>query len=145
MTIKLDAKTTGPLFTKDVRRTVRENARSWLDTVAEQGEGYVRENTPVLTGRLRDAIHGRTRSLAGKKWQLTAVVTSTVNQQMPRFRGYTTYIETGVWKGSGPRGRATKEDRANRDYRGARMFRKAAARLRSSIRTHLLNLTKGLE
>lgn len=148
--IKVDWEKHGPLFTKDIRKTVRENIRAAMDELAQEGETAIRELTPVGPGRhemhLRDSIIGRTRALKGKKWAVTAVVSPTINQTLPNYRGYATYIETGVRRGTGKYGRITSSDRAGRGtFRGARMFSRGVARMRGRIKAALADLTKGLE
>lgn len=74
---------TGPFFTKDPRKTFRQNARVMLQAIAEEGEAAVKARAPYYTGRsgdpnahIRDFIRGRVVSLRGKPWALTAVVSS---------------------------------------------------------------------
>lgn len=126
----------GPFFTKDIKRTFRQNARDLVQTIAEDGEALVKANlTPGrgrLTGEYSDAVNGRAVSLKGKKWALTAVVTSTRHLSMPGFKGYGIFLETGV-KG----GKQTS-------FRGLWVYRRVAQALKRSSRIARADLTKGL-
>jgi hypothetical protein len=126
----------GPLFTKDVKKTFRANARDLLKAMAEDAEGLVKADlTPGhgrLTGDYAAAVAGRITSIRGKHWALTAVTTSTRHLQMPGFRGYGTFLETGI-KG----GRQTS-------FRGYWFFRRAGNAIKRSSRIARADLTKGL-
>lgn len=94
---------TGPFFTKDVTKTFRQNARVMLEAIAEEGEKAVKARAPYYTGdkgdpnaHIRDFIRGRVRSLTGKPWALTAVVSSlfhNYNTQNGRHYGYGRKLE----------------------------------------------------
>ena len=66
----------GPFFTADPRKTIRQNIRAYQDRVAEVGEAEVRAR--LLPGRsadaIRDRIRGRTSSTGGRRWATYAVV-----------------------------------------------------------------------
>jgi hypothetical protein len=73
----------GPFFEVDPSKTFRQNARVMLDAIAEEGERAVKARAPFYTGsrgdptaHIRTDIVGRTKSLSGKPWALTAVVSS---------------------------------------------------------------------
>lgn len=69
----------GPFFERDPVKTFRANIRDFMDAVAEEGERDVRNQIQAApmrfsTGHTAAHVRGRTRSLAGKRWQVTAVV-----------------------------------------------------------------------
>jgi hypothetical protein len=126
----------GPIFERDIRKTFRQNARDLVQAMADDGARMVKENlTPGhgrATGQYADAVEGRVKSLKGKKWALSAVVTSTRHLQMPGFRGYGIFLETGV-KGS----RKTA-------FRGLFVYRRVGQALKRSAKAAYVDLTKGL-
>ena len=160
--VRYDIDLSGPFFTKDVKKTVRENMRAALMATAEQGRDIVKSLIPVgpsRNGHLRDHIVAVDKSQTGTPWHLTAVVKSTLHLTMPGHRGYATYIETGVRKGtatyrSGRRagqlsGKITSADvrrvRAAGGFRGYYMFRTARSAMARSNKLLRANYTKGLE
>lgn len=126
----------GPFFTKDIRKTVWANMRDLVQAIAEDGEQLVKANLTSghgrLTGDYADAVDGRARSLKGKKWALSAVVTSTRHLTMPGFRGFGLFLETGQ-KG----GRQTT-------FRGLWVFRRVGQALKRTARAQRADLVKGL-
>ena len=70
----------GPFFERDPRKTFERNVAEFMADVAREGERMVVEQTG-MAGRegaaVRPYIRGRTRSLAGKPWKVTAVVSVT--------------------------------------------------------------------
>lgn len=83
MKAKLEVELTGPFFQVDPRKTFRANAKVLLTAIAQEGEKEVKARSPYYTGskgdptsHIRDDIVGRTKSLSGKPWALTAVVSS---------------------------------------------------------------------
>lgn len=74
----------GPFFTRDPGKTVRGNILDMMDALAYLTEGELRgliasKPMPRSTGWTAAHVVGRTRNLAGKRWQVTAVIsTSTV-------------------------------------------------------------------
>lgn len=74
----------GPFFTADPGKTFRQNVRALMDAIAAEGERDVvaqlragePRRLPVShdVGRVADYVRGRTTSLAGKRWAVTAVV-----------------------------------------------------------------------
>jgi len=71
----------GPFFARDVRKTVRQNIRSLMQAVAEEGESAVRAEIQSHAGQMRHStghtaahVRGRTKSLAGRQWEVSAVV-----------------------------------------------------------------------
>lgn len=79
-TITLD----GPFFTKDPAKTFRQNVRVLMDAIAAEGEEDVRaqlrqgqgSRAPIfaLNDRVSDHAIGRTRSLTGRRWAVSAVI-----------------------------------------------------------------------
>lgn len=126
----------GPFFEKDIRKTFRQNARDLVSAIAEDGEAMVKADlTPGhgrLTGDYAEAVQGRVKSLSGKKWALTAVVTSTRHLQMPGYRGYGKFLETGI-----------KGQRQTR-FRGYWVYRRVANALKRGSKAARADLTKGL-
>jgi len=76
----------GPFFRKDPARTFRQNIRDLSDRFAAEGEADVRQQMragevarrPIAAGvspsRVSAHVVGRTSSLAGRRWAVTAVV-----------------------------------------------------------------------
>jgi hypothetical protein len=126
----------GPLFTKDVRQTIRGNARDLMLAIAQDGERMVKaELTPGngrLTGQYADAVEGRAKSIKGKKWAVTAVITSTRHLQMPGYKGYGLFLETGI-KGTTQTG-----------FRGLWIYRRVANALRRGSKVARADLVEGL-
>ena len=83
---KVSVDLSGPLFERDVKATVRENIRTMLQGIAEEGASSVRDDMAFGEGgrqpisdnvspdRESEWVFGRVRSLAGKPWALTAVI-----------------------------------------------------------------------
>ena len=73
----------GPFFTKDPGKTFRGNVRDMMDKLAEAMEDEVRRQIvshegqmPNWTGWSASRVRGRTKSVTGKRWGTTAVVSS---------------------------------------------------------------------
>lgn len=75
----------GPFFKKDPRKTFRQNVRDFMDEVAELGEAQVQAEMRrgqasrqpmrgVEPDRVSGHVRGRTKSLKGRRWAVTAVV-----------------------------------------------------------------------
>lgn len=71
----------GPFFERDPAKTFRANVRDFMDAVATEGGKDVRSQIdakrgamPQSTGHTAAHVRGRTSSLAGKRWMVTAVV-----------------------------------------------------------------------
>ena len=126
----------GPFFSRDVKKTFRANARDLVTAIAEDGERMVKDNlTPGhgrVSGRYADAVEGRAKSLSGKKWALTAVVTSTRHLEMPNFRGYGTFLESG------------KRGKVQTTFPGLWVYKRVASLLRRRSKAARADLTKGL-
>lgn len=124
--IRYDIDISGPFFTKDVRKTVRENMRAALLETVMQGRDIVQQQlTPghgYLTGNLSNHIQASNKSLTGQPWALSAVVRSTVNQTMPGHKGYAMKVEAKYG-----------------------MFRNARSAMRRAGKLLKANYTRGLE
>ena len=84
-TLSWSLEKSGPFFTKDPQKTFRKNVREFMDEVAALGEAEVksamragesgrREMRGIQPARVSGHVVGRTSSLKGKRWALTAVV-----------------------------------------------------------------------
>lgn len=126
----------GPFFEKDIKRTFRHNARDLVQTIAEDGEQMVQADlTPGhgrLSGEYADHVEGRVRSLTGKKWELTAVVTSTLHLTMPGHRGFGLFLETGI-KGA-----------TQTRFRGLWVYKRVGQALNRGSKAARADLVKGL-
>lgn len=87
---------TGPFFRNDPAKTFRQNIRVMMDAVEREGASDVRAQlrageggrAPIShnMGRVSGHVVGRTHSLAGKRWAVTAVV-SVNNSGFSRTQG----------------------------------------------------------
>jgi hypothetical protein len=123
----------GPFFEPRADLTLRQNIRRMLQAAADEGEGAVKARSPRRSGAFADGIEGRVKSLTGRPWALTAVLSAT---------------HVYPWHNKGARGYS---GRMQAEYRGGklearyRMFRAVTSQLRSSRAVMSANLTKGLE
>lgn len=128
----------GPLFTVDVKKTFRQNARVMLLQIAEDGEQMVKAELAMHRGsvapHISDHIEGRVKSLTGKPWALTSVVSSTIHLQLPGHKGYAQFLEDGH------RGRSGIQT----TFRGYFVFRRVGAAIKRTRRPAAANLVKGL-
>ncbi len=87
---------TGPLFTVDVVKTFRQNARNLVEAIAEDGERMVQAMLPrsSVAPHYADFVEGRAKSLSGNKWALNAVVTSKLHLSSKGYKGYGAVLET---------------------------------------------------
>lgn len=116
----------GPFFERDPAKTLSENIQTMLEAVAEEGERDVKAQAAshIYTGAFQAGVEGRVRSIAGKHWLRTAVVSQT---------------HVYRWPNGGPK-----------QYRGGKlearygMFKRTATRLRSSAAVNRAELTKGM-
>ena len=72
----LGVELSGPFFTRDPRKTLRANIRAYMDRIAEVGEAEIARR---MTGSreanaTRGHVWGRTSSVTGKRWAVTARV-----------------------------------------------------------------------
>jgi hypothetical protein len=85
----------GPFFRSDPAKTFRENVRVMMDAIAAEGEKDVQAQLAAGEGgrapvslwgdtRTRAHVAGRTKSLAGKRWAVTAVVELRMPGKPPR-------------------------------------------------------------
>jgi hypothetical protein len=130
---EFQVKLEGPFFERDVRRTVRANIRDLMDKLAAEAEADVKAQMdaragqmPHWTGHTRSRVVGRTQSLRGRRWEVSAVVS--VNTD-------------GMSRSDAIR---TKAAGAQMEAR-FRMFRRTAAAMRRARAILSANLTKGLE
>ena len=126
----------GPLFTRDIQKTFRENARDMLQDIADDGALLIQQDlTPGhgrVTGEFADGVIGRVVSLRGKKWQLTSVVSSTLHMTMPGHRGFAQFLEDGTKGG------------VKTAYRGLFISRRVAAAIKRTNRPDRADLMKRL-
>lgn len=115
----------GPFFRKDPELTMRGNIRKMMAGIAAEGERVVKANYPVATGFGQGGVVGRVKSLSGKPWMATAVVSQT--------RAYR-------WPSGGP-----KRYRGGKSEARHHMFRSAYRDLQRSRAVLRANLTEGLE
>jgi hypothetical protein len=131
-TIKMD----GPFFTKDPAKTFRQNVRVMMDAIAAEGEADVRAQLragqaqrAVVTGtggRVADDAVGRTTSVSGKRWAVTAVVSAN-RAGLPRAQAISLRAAASVIEGR------------------LHPFRKTKNRIGRSRKTNMSELLKGLE
>ena len=103
-TIQMD----GPFFRKDPALTFRQNVRVMMDAVAAEGEKDVRaqyqageaRRRPIsrIGGRVSEHVTGRTSSLKGKRWAVTANV-SVNNRGWTRAEGIALMAAASVVEG----------------------------------------------
>jgi hypothetical protein len=78
--VKVGVTFAGPWFERDPKLTFRANVLRLMDEVASFGQTDIQARIRALppagvrTGHTADLIEGRTRSLVGKGWAVTAVV-----------------------------------------------------------------------
>lgn len=125
----------GPFFRKDPTKTFRQNIRVLMDAIAAEGEEDVKAQLragnagrkPIrrLGDHTSDHVIGRTRSLKGKRWAVTAVV-SVNNSGYSRAQGVSLMAAA-----------SSVESRTH-------AFRRTAARLRKARAVNSVELTKGM-
>jgi hypothetical protein len=132
----------GPFFEKDIKKTFRGNARNLVEAIAQDGESMVRSNLPKgpAAPHYADFVEGRARSLSGKKWALTAVVTGQLHLQSKNFKGYGAVLETTETFNRRSRSGSTYTIRGF----GKWVYRRVANALKRGSRTARADLTKGL-
>jgi hypothetical protein len=124
---------TGPFFTKDPAKTVRENIGEMMDRLAAEGERDVKQqiegrsgSMPYYTGWTRDTVRGRTESLSGKSWAVSAVISTDTSGMNARDAIRTKAAAAGIEARWHP-------------------FRRTTSAIRRSKAVLAANLTKGLE
>ena len=126
----------GPFFRKDPRKTFRQNAREMLARVAEEAEADVKAQLQqgesarapmrgIHPVRVSGHVIGRVKSLKGKAWALTAVV-SVNNSGFTKRQGTTLMASAAVLE------------------RRTHAFRRTTSRLRRSKKANMTELLKGL-
>lgn len=126
---------TGPFFEKDPRKTFRQNVRTMMDAVAREGEDDVvaqmkagdESRAPIAVGggRVSGHVVGRTHSLSGRRWAVTAVVS--VNAA-----GHSKVVAQSQMAA------------ASRVEKVTRAFRRTTGRLRKARAINVAELLKGL-
>lgn len=143
-TVQLD----GALFAPTAQKTLRQNIRGMLSNMANDGEADARARIAPhrRSGDLEESIHGRVHSLTGKKWALTAVVSSQLNR-VKKDKSYAGYIETGYRRrvkkttiGKDGRERTRSVGVRQGGFKGVHMFQLTARGMRASA----ADLAKGL-
>lgn len=120
----------GPFFDRDPRKTLRRNMRELMAAVAKEAAISIRTDIrgrpmPYSTGHTVGNIVGRTKSVTGKPWQVSAVISANT-QDMSRKEAI-----------------RTKAAAASIERRW-RPFRRTASAIRRSRAVLSANLTKGL-
>ena len=123
----------GPFFQKDPRKTIRDNIRDMMGGLAKEAERDVQQQIAgrsssmrSYTGWTHDHVRGRTQSLVGKRWQVSAVVS--MNTQ-----------------GMGARDAIRTQAAAASIERRWHPFRRTASAIRRARAVMSANLTKGIE
>jgi hypothetical protein len=123
----------GPFFERDPRRTFRQNVRDMMAAIAKEAEASVKADIashagrmPHYTGHSHDAIVGRTRSVTGRRWEVSAVISAST-------------------QGMGRREAIRTKAAAASIERRWHPFRRTAGAIRRSRAVLATNLTKGLE
>lgn len=115
----------GPFFERDVRRTFRQNIRTFVAAVAKEGEASVQAQLRPVSSRVAAGAKARVTSLSGRPWEVSATISPT-------------YIYP--WKNGG-----------QRQYRGGKLagrvpaFRRTAAAMRRARPSLAAQLIRGLE
>lgn len=123
----------GPFFAPDANQRLGMNIRKMLEAVANEGEAVIDTRAPRKTGAFVEGTHARVKSIKGKPWMLSAVISAT---------------HVYPWKNKGARGYRGREQA---EYRGGkiearyRMFRATTQQLKYARATIAANLTAGLE
>lgn len=122
----------GDFFSRDPSKTFGANVRDMMDALAAEAEKSVRAeivsragSMPYSTGWTARTIRGRTRSLTGKRWRVSAVISADTS---------------GMSRRDAIR---TKAAAASIEARW-RPFRRTAAAMRRSRAVLAANLTKGM-
>ena len=123
----------GPFFTKDPVKTIRANIRDMMDALAAEGERDVQQqiagragSMPAYTGWTHDHVRGRTESLAGKQWAVSAVVSMNTTGMAAKDAIRTQAAAAGIEARFHP-------------------FRRTTTAIRRSRKIMAANLVKGIE
>jgi hypothetical protein len=117
---------TGPFFQYDPVKRYAANVIDMLEAFAEEGESDVRAQASPYSasGAFVEGVRGRVRSLGGKQWKATAVISET---------------HVYPWPGG-----ASKQYRGGKHEAKHGFFRKTKSRLNRSRAVNRAELTKGL-
>lgn len=121
----------GPFFQRDPIKMVKANITAMMDALGQEGERDVRSQIAALpmahsTGHTAAHVRGRVRSLTGKPWKATAVVSVQV---------------AGMTRAKAIRTKAAASSIEGRWH----PFRKTTAAMKRSRAVIAADLTKGLE
>lgn len=126
----------GPFFEKSPSKTFRQNARAALLVMAQDGADLVQSELASHRGEqaphIADHIEGRVKSLQGKPWALSSVVSSQLHLMLPGHKGYALFLETG------------QRGQRQTSFRGLYAFRRVANAMKRSRKVVAADLTKGL-
>jgi hypothetical protein len=124
---------TGPFFTKDPAKTLRQNIADMMDRLAAEGERDVKQqisgrsgSMPGYTGWTHSRVRGRTSSLGGKRWAVTAVISTDTSGMSARDAIRTKAAAASIERRFHP-------------------FRRTSTALRRARAVVAANLTKGME
>jgi hypothetical protein len=117
---------TGPFFTKDPAKTLRQNIADMMDRLAAEGERDVKQQISGYTGWTHSRVRGRTSSLGGKRWAVTAVISTDTSGMSARDAIRTKAAAASIERRFHP-------------------FRRTSTALRRARAVVAANLTKGME
>lgn len=139
----------GAFFAKDVRKTFRQNARALMDRVAEVGETEVKRRIAAAPRRSPGPsysggyVRGRRKSLSGKPWSLTAVISADTTGLSRRDAIRVQAALAGRRKDVGSNGRRIGTMPGHEG--NAKVFARTKTGLGRLTRETIADLTKGLE
>lgn len=120
----------GPFFDRDPRKTIRSNIRDMMDRLAAEGERDVKQQIagragamPHYTGWTHDRVRGRTESLSGKQWAVTAVVSTDTSGMSARDAIRTKAAAASIERRFHPFRRTTSAMRRSRAVLGANLVK----------------------
>jgi hypothetical protein len=135
----------GPFFERDPRKTFRQNIRAYMDRVAELAEADVKARMSGSAEAAATApyVVGRTRSLGGKRWAVTARISVSTagltRREAIRRQAIAAGRHTSVTQG----GRRIGTTRGAEGRTHA--FRRAGAAIGRLAQANVGVLTKGLD
>lgn len=138
----------GPFFTKDPAKTFRQNVRVFMASLARAGEGEARRRAfsaprkAMGPSRSAAAIRGRVRSLQGRQWAVSMVVSidqsGMTGPEAVRSQAAMAGRRVAVGKDGRNRG-------VTRGHEGtAKVFSGTARALRTVVAKEAAKLTEGL-
>lgn len=137
---KAKVELSGPLFEGDVEKKVKRNIREMLEAVVAEQQDVLQDKAPRLTGDFAEGIVGRVRSLAGKEWTYSGVVSATHIYPWGQHVGATISRREFVPGGGVTRAHRRGANRAQAEYRGGKVeakyhiFRTVARQTRRAIK-----------